>query len=141
VSRVNVAIAVAEDARLSIYEIAAACRALGFEHLSTQAEIGVLTGSAELEMLPRIRRVAGVVAVEIAREFHGRRYCAGEVAAQSCPSQRLDRELYGVVLPPRLGRSSTNGNTAAGALGSPTASTRNRYAPGVRCDASAYACT
>ena len=73
-SRVNVAIAVAEDARLGIYEIAAACRAFGFEHLSTLADIGVLTGSAELEVLPRIRRLPGVVAVEIEREFHGKQH-------------------------------------------------------------------
>jgi hypothetical protein len=70
VSRVNVAIAVAEDARLRIYEIAANCRALGFEHVSTLADIGVLTGSAELDLLPRIRRLPGVVAVEIEREFY-----------------------------------------------------------------------
>ena len=74
VSRVNVAIAVTEAARLGIYEIAAACRAFGFEHQSTLADIGVLTGSAELEMLPRIRRLPGVVAVEIEREFHGKRH-------------------------------------------------------------------
>jgi hypothetical protein len=72
-SRVNIAIAVSEDARLGIYEIAAACRAFGFEHVSTLAEIGVLTGSAELEILPRIRRLPGVVAVEIEREIDSRR--------------------------------------------------------------------
>ena len=76
-SRVNVAIAVAEDAQLRLYEIAAACRALGFEHLSTLADIGVLTGSAELEMLPRIRRLPGVVAVEIEREFYVRQQRTG----------------------------------------------------------------
>jgi hypothetical protein len=83
VSRVNVAIAVAESARLRIYEIAAACRALGFEHSSTLADIGVLTGSAELEMLPRIRRLPGVVAVEIEREFHVRQHSARVLAQRS----------------------------------------------------------
>jgi len=73
-SRVNIAIAVAEEARLGIYEIAATCRAFGFEHVSTLAEIAVITGSAGPEMLPRIRRLPGVVAVEIERECHGKRH-------------------------------------------------------------------
>jgi precorrin-6B methylase 2 len=76
VSRVNVAIAIAEDARSRIYEIAASCRALGFEHLSTLADIGVLTGSAEVHALPRIEALPGVVAVEIAREFRARQRSA-----------------------------------------------------------------
>lgn len=82
-SRVNVAIAVAEDVRLGIYEIAAACRAFGFEHLSTLADIGVLVGTAELEMLPRIRRLPGVLAVEIEREFQRRQHCARGIAREA----------------------------------------------------------
>jgi len=82
VSRVNVAVAVAEDARLRIYEIAAACRAFGFEHSSTLADIGVLIGSAELEMLPRIRRLPGVVAVEVEREYQAKRRCARSVSSE-----------------------------------------------------------
>lgn len=87
-SRVNVAIAVAEDVRLGIYEIAAACRAFGFEHLATLADIGVLTGSAELEMLPRIRRLPGVLAVEIEREFQGRQQCARDIAREVARGSR-----------------------------------------------------
>ena len=65
VSRVNVAVAVAEDARGRIYEVAAACRALGLEHTSTLAGIGVLTGSVEFHDLPKLRAIPGVVAVEL----------------------------------------------------------------------------
>jgi hypothetical protein len=68
VGRLNVAVAVAEDARGRIYEVAAACRALGFEHASTLAGIGVLTGTAEFEQLPKLRAVSGVMAVELERE-------------------------------------------------------------------------
>jgi len=69
VSRVNVAIAVAEDARDRIYEVAATCRALGLEHTATLTDIGVLMGSAELDNLSTLRHVPGVVAVELEREF------------------------------------------------------------------------
>ena len=65
VSRVNVAVAVAEDARGRIYEVAAACRALGLEHTSTLADIGVLTGSVEFHDLPKLRAIPDVVAVEL----------------------------------------------------------------------------
>jgi len=65
--RINVAIAVAEEARDRIYEVAQVCRALGFAHSSTLPEIGVLIGSAELEGLPRLRAIPGVLAVEIER--------------------------------------------------------------------------
>ena len=65
--RINVAIAVAEEARDRIYEVAQVCRALGFAHRSTLPEIGVLIGSAELEGLPRLRAIPGVLAVEIER--------------------------------------------------------------------------
>lgn len=60
----NVAIAIAEDARERLYEIAAACRAAGFEHHTTLTDVGVLTGSAEFGDLPKLRAVPGVVAVE-----------------------------------------------------------------------------
>ena len=65
VSRVNVA--VADDARGRIYEGAAACRALGLEHTSTLADVGVLTGSVEFHDLPKLRAIPGVVAVELER--------------------------------------------------------------------------
>jgi hypothetical protein len=67
VSRVNVAVAVAEDARGRIYEVAAACRALGLEHTSTLADIGILTGSVEFHDLPKLRAIPGILAVELER--------------------------------------------------------------------------
>lgn len=68
ISRINVAVAVAEDSRERIYEVAAACRALGFETALTLEGIGVFTGSVELKNLARLRRVADVIAVEIERQ-------------------------------------------------------------------------
>jgi len=68
VNRANVAIAIAESARDRIYEVAAACRALGLEHTSTLTDIGVLLGSVELDNLPRLWAVPGVVAVELERD-------------------------------------------------------------------------
>jgi hypothetical protein len=78
VKRINVAIAVAEEARDRIYEVAAVCRALGFGHTSTLSDIGILMGSAEVEDLPMLRAIPGVIAVEIEHalrlgELHGRR--------------------------------------------------------------------
>ena len=66
-SRVNVAIAVAEDARDLLYEVAASCRALGLEHTSTLPEFGLLLGSVEFASLPGLRAVYGVEAVEVER--------------------------------------------------------------------------
>jgi hypothetical protein len=65
VTRINVAIAVAGEARDRIYEVATACRAFGFGHTSTRSDIGVLKGSVELEDLPTLRAVPGVLAIEI----------------------------------------------------------------------------
>ena len=67
-SRINVAVAVAEESRQRIYEIAAACRALGFETALTLEGIGVFIGSVELKNLARLRSLAEVVAVEIERQ-------------------------------------------------------------------------
>ena len=64
-SRVNVAVAVADDAQDRIYEVAAACRALGLDHTATLAVVGVLTGSMEYRDLRRLWAVPGVLAVEI----------------------------------------------------------------------------
>jgi hypothetical protein len=72
-SRVNVAVAVAEEACDRIYEVAAVCRALGFGHTSTLPDIGLLIGWAQSEDLARLRAVPGVVAVEIERNL---RACA-----------------------------------------------------------------
>jgi hypothetical protein len=69
VRRVNVAVAVADDARSCIYEVAAACRALGLDHTATLTGVGVLTGSVESAGLAKLRAVPGVVAVEVEREF------------------------------------------------------------------------
>jgi hypothetical protein len=68
VSRVNVAVAVADDAQDRIYEVAAACRALGLDHSATLAVVGVLTGSMESRGLAKLLTVPGVLAVEV-REF------------------------------------------------------------------------
>jgi len=65
--RINVAIAVAEEARDRIYEVAQVCRALGFAHTSTLSDIGVLIGSAEVEDLPMLRAIPGVLTVEMQR--------------------------------------------------------------------------
>ena len=64
-SRVNVAVAVADDARGRIYEIAAACRALGLDHSATLARVGVLTGSMESDDLVKLWAVPGVLAIEV----------------------------------------------------------------------------
>lgn len=68
-SRVNVAIAVADELRDSIFEVAASCRALGLTHTSTLADFGLFTGSVELDHLPSLRAVPGVVAVEVERSL------------------------------------------------------------------------
>lgn len=65
--RINVAIAVAEEARDRLYEVAQVCRALGFAHSSTLSDIGILIGSAEVEDLPMLRAIPGVLAVETER--------------------------------------------------------------------------
>jgi len=69
VSRVNVAVAVVDDAQGRIYEVAAACRALGLDHTATLAAVGVLTGSMESEELAKLLTVPGVLAVEVECEF------------------------------------------------------------------------
>jgi len=68
-SRVNVAIAVADELRDSIFEVAATCRALGLTHTATLADFGLFTGSVELDDLPSLRAVPGVVAVEVERSL------------------------------------------------------------------------
>lgn len=76
-SRANVAVAVADDARERIYEVAAVCRAVGLDHTSTLADIGVLLGSVELDDLLSLRAVPGVVAVEVEREFRLKQFLWG----------------------------------------------------------------
>jgi hypothetical protein len=65
VTRINVAIAVAREARDRLYEVASVCRALGFGHTSTRSDSGVLMGSAEIEALPTLRAVPGVLSIEM----------------------------------------------------------------------------
>jgi hypothetical protein len=69
VSRVDVAVAVADDAQGRIYEVAAACRALGMDHTTTLATVGVLTGSMESDELVKLLAVPGVLAVEVKCEL------------------------------------------------------------------------
>ena len=68
-SRVNVAVAVADDAQSRIYEVAAACRALGLDHTATLALVGVLTGSVDSCDLAKLWAVPGVLAVELEDQF------------------------------------------------------------------------
>ena len=68
-SRVNVAVAVSDDARSWINEVAAACRALGLCHTATLRGVGVLTGSVELDDVGKLWAVSGVVAVEVEAGF------------------------------------------------------------------------
>jgi hypothetical protein len=66
-TRVKVAIAVAEDELRRLHEVAEACRALGFEHDTTLPRVGVLTGAVDVDTLPALRAIPGVVAIEIGR--------------------------------------------------------------------------
>lgn len=68
-SRINVAVAVADDAQGRIHEVAAACRALGLAHTSTLTAVGVLTGSMESDELAKLFSFPGVLAVEVEYEF------------------------------------------------------------------------
>jgi hypothetical protein len=72
VSRVNVAVAVADEAQGRIYEVAAACRALGLDHSATLAMVGVLTGSMNADELEKLLAVPGVLAVEVEWQFRSR---------------------------------------------------------------------
>ena len=65
-NRVNVAVAVADEARGLINQVAAECRALGLDHTATLTGVGVLTGSVELGDVRKLWTVSGVVAVEVA---------------------------------------------------------------------------
>jgi hypothetical protein len=90
VSRVDVTIALGRDSRDRICEVAAICRALGFGHTSTHSDLGVLVGSAELEDLPSLRAVAGVIGIEMeeGRTVRGARR-SPSVSIRSGASQRV----------------------------------------------------
>jgi hypothetical protein len=68
-SQLKVAVAVADDARGRIYEVAAACRAVGLDHTLTLAGVGLLTGSMESRDLAKLLAVPGVLMVEVKHEF------------------------------------------------------------------------
>jgi hypothetical protein len=69
VRRVQVAVAVADDARGCIYEVAAACRALGLDHTITLTTVGIVMGSVKVTQLEKLSAVAGVIAVEVKSPF------------------------------------------------------------------------
>jgi len=69
VSRLKIAVAVADDARGRIYDVAAACRAVGLDHTMTLAGVGLLTGSMESRDLAKLLAVPGVLMVEVKHEF------------------------------------------------------------------------
>ena len=83
-SLVNVAVAIEDEAQGTIYEVAAACRALGLHHTATLAAVGVLTGSMESNELIKLFGVPGVLAVEV--ESRSR----AEITASACWRPRLN---------------------------------------------------
>lgn len=96
-TRINVTIAVAGEARDRIYEVATVCRALGFGHTSTRSDSGVLVGSAELEDLPTLSAVPGVLAIELDERWPAR-------GARRLPTARIRRDA-----PPRRPGSPRSG--------------------------------
>jgi hypothetical protein len=66
-SRIRVAIAVADEALERMEEVVRACRALGFRADSTLSGVGVFTGVVEAEAVGALRAVPGVAAVELER--------------------------------------------------------------------------
>ena len=67
-SRLKVAVAIADDARGRIHEVAVACQALGLDHTVTLAAVGLLTGSMESGDLAKLLAVPGVLMVEVEQE-------------------------------------------------------------------------
>ena len=68
-SQLKVAVAVADDARTRIEEVAAACRAVGLDHTVTLAGVGLVTGWMESRDLARLLVVPGVLMVEVKHEL------------------------------------------------------------------------
>jgi hypothetical protein len=66
-NRIQIAIAVDDEALARLEEVAGACRALGFLSDTTLAGVGVLTGSIEADRLEALRAVPGVATVECER--------------------------------------------------------------------------
>jgi hypothetical protein len=71
-SRVNVAVAVADAALDRFHEVLAACRAHGFEADAALSGVGILVGSVHPSQVERLRGIAGVAAVERQRELRAR---------------------------------------------------------------------
>ena len=71
-SRLNVAVAVADEAQGRIYEVAAACRALGLNHTATLVAVGLVTGSMESADLAKLLAIPGVLMVEVEHESQSR---------------------------------------------------------------------
>ena len=92
-SRVEVTITVGREARDLIYRVATLCRARGFGHTSTHSDLGILVGSAEVEDLPFLRAVPGVVAVEMEEEGRASRGSrrSPSVSTRSGASLRVGR--------------------------------------------------
>ena len=68
-SRLKIAVAVADNARGRIYEVAAACQAVGLDHTVMLAGIGLLTGSMESRYLAKLLAIPGILMVEVKHEF------------------------------------------------------------------------
>ena len=63
--RVNIAIALAEEARGRLEEVAATCSALGLAECARLTGIGILVGSVSLRNLRRLWSVPEIVAIEL----------------------------------------------------------------------------
>jgi hypothetical protein len=68
-SRIRVAIAVADDALERAQEVLASCRALGFRADSALTGVGIFTGWMEAQNVGALRGVLGVAAVELERHM------------------------------------------------------------------------
>jgi hypothetical protein len=64
-SRIRVAMAVADDALERVQEVLASCRAVGFRADSALTGVGIFTGWIEAENVGALREIAGVAAVEL----------------------------------------------------------------------------
>lgn len=105
------AVAVADGSRHSLREVAAACRALGFEHVATLTDIGVLTGSAFIGALPGLRGVPGVMAVEIERPLRMQRLPKPPVRNYGAGEPSTGLSVRGYTAAPRAAPSDSTRNT------------------------------
>jgi hypothetical protein len=68
-SRVRVAIAVADDALTRLPEVMELCRNLGFRADSTLTGVGIFTGSVDADALEALRGLPDIAAVELERDI------------------------------------------------------------------------